>query len=200
MNRTLLHAAAASALALGLGGCAAFGGDAGWTTLVDGARGLENFDRVGPEADWAAVDGAIQATRGGKDPSYLVSRQSYRDFEMRVEFWASDDANSGVFMRCRDPKAIGDESCYEANVFDQRPDQTHATGAIVKVAAVAQPAPRAGGKWNTFELKAQGTRLVVVLNGQKTVDVNDPKLAAGPFALQWGRGTVKFRKVQIRPL
>lgn len=176
MNRTLLHAAAASALALGLGGCAAFGGDAGWTTLVDGARGLENFDRVGPEADWAAVDGAIQATRGGKDPSYLVPRQSYRDFEMRVEFWASDDANSGVFMRCRDPKAIGDETCYEANVFDQRPE------------------------WNTFELKAQGTRLVVVLNGQKTVDVNDPKRDAGPFALQWGRGTVKFRKVQIRPL
>jgi hypothetical protein len=129
-----------------------------------------------------------------------VSRQSYRDFEMRVEFWASDDANSGVFMRCRDPKAIGDETCYEANVFDQRPDQTHATGAIVKVAAVAQPAPRAGGTWNTFELKAQDTRLVVLLNSQNSVDVNDPKLDAGPFALHWGRGTVKFRKVQIRLL
>jgi len=71
---------------------------------------------------------------------------------------------------------------------------------LLQAAAVAQPAPRAGGKWNTFELRAQGTRLVVVLNGQKTVDVNDPKLDAGPFALQWGRGTVKFRKVQIRPL
>ena len=39
-----------------------------------------------------------------------------------------------------------------------------------------------------------------VLNGTKTVDVEDPKLAAGPFALQWGRGTIKFRKVEIKPL
>jgi hypothetical protein len=40
----------------------------------------------------------------------------------------------------------------------------------------------------------------VVLNGQQTVDVEDSKLVSGPFALQWGRGLIKFRKVQIRPL
>ena len=38
------------------------------------------------------------------------------------------------------------------------------------------------------------------LNGQKTVDTRDAKFAAGPFALQWGRGTIKFRKVEIRPI
>ena len=41
---------------------------------------------------------------------------------------------------------------------------------------------------------------VVVLNGRKTVDTHDAKLASGPFALQWGRGTVKFRKVEVKPL
>jgi hypothetical protein len=46
----------------------------------------------------------------------------------------------------------------------------------------------------------KGSHLVVVLNGQKTVDVQDSKLASGPIALQWGRGTIKFRKVQVRPL
>ena len=45
-----------------------------------------------------------------------------------------------------------------------------------------------------------GTRLVLVLNGVKTVEVDDGKLASGPIALQWGRGTIKFRKVEIRPL
>jgi hypothetical protein len=60
--------------------------------------------------------------------------------------------------------------------------------------------PKAGGKWNTYEITAQGPRLVLILNGQKTVDVQDSKLASGPFALQWGRGTIKFRKVEIRPL
>lgn len=119
---------------------------------------------------------------------------------MRVEFRASDAAHSGILMRCQNPAQITDESCYEANIFDQRPDQTFATGAIVKVAPVAQPAPRAGGKWNTFDLIVRGPRLIVVLNGQTTVDVTDSRFASGPVALQWGRGTVKFRSVRIRPI
>ena len=182
-----------------LAGCATRGAGDGWITLVDGTKGLENFNRVG-EANWAGTDGAIQATEGGKTPAYLVSRNAYRDFMMRVEFWASDDANSGIFMRCQDAAKITDESCYEANIFDQRPDPTYATGAIVKVAPVAQPAPKAGGKWNTYDITMRGPHLVVLLNGQKTVDIQDSKFASGPFALQWGRGTIKFRKVQIKPL
>jgi hypothetical protein len=39
-----------------------------------------------------------------------------------------------------------------------------------------------------------------VLNGQKTADVQDTKHLSGPFALQYGAGVVKFRKVQIKPL
>ena len=189
---------AAAAIASTLAGCAALGiGD--WTPLVDGTRGMENFNRVG-DANWMATDGAIQAVSGGKDPGYLVTRKAYGDFVLRAEFWASDDANSGIFLRCQNPLQITDESCYEANIFDQRPDPTYATGAIVKVAPVAQPFARAGGKWNTFELTARGDHLVVMFNGVKTVDVRDRKFASGPIALQWGRGAIKVRKVEIKPL
>ena len=188
----------AVALVAALTSCASMGGGDGWVTLVDGTKGLDNFNRVG-EANWTATDGAIQATQGGKEAAYLVSKSSYRDFMMRVEFWASDDANSGVFMRCQDPAKITDETCYEANIFDQRPDPTYGTGAIVKVAKVS-PMPKAGGKWNTYEITLRGASLVVVLNGTKTVDIQDSKLASGPFALQWGRGTIKFRTVEIKPI
>jgi len=191
----LLATIAATAL---LAGCGTMGSSPGWTTLVDAGKGMDNFTRVG-DADWTVIDGALQATQGGKDPAYLVSKQSYTNFEMRVEFWASDDANSGVFMRCQDRNTITDENCYEANIFDQRPDPTYGTGAIVKVAAVS-PMPKAGGKWNTYEITVRGTQLTLVLNGVKTVDVQNSKLASGPFALQWGRGTIKFRKVQIRAI
>jgi hypothetical protein len=190
---------AAISLIATLSGCSTGGGAAAWTTLVDGTRGLDNFNRVG-EANWSATDGAIQASQGGKDPAYLVSKNSYKDFLLRAEFWAGDDANSGVFLRCQDPSRITDENCYEANIFDQRPDPTYGTGAIVKIAKAADPMPKAGGKWNTYEISARGTRLVLVLNGVKTVDVEDSKLASGPIALQWGRGTIKFRKVEIKPL
>lgn len=171
----------------------------GWTTLIDGNKGLENFDRIG-NSNWRAEDGAIVADRNpDKTPSYLVTRTPYSNFVIRAEFWASHDANSGIFSRCKDPKAVGDETCYEANIFDQRPDPTYGTGAIVKIAKVV-PMPKAGGKWNTYEVTMDGTHLTVVLNGQKTVDIQDSKLASGPVALQHGTGTIKWRKVEIRPL
>ena len=195
MVRSSLLAAAA---AVALGGCATQGAG-GWTTLVNGTNGLDNFNRVG-DADWRGTDGAIQATQGGKDPAYLVTKSTYRDFMIRAEFWSSDNANSGIFFRCQDPSKITDENCYEANIFDQRPDPSYGTGAIVKVAKAPDPMPKAGGRWNTYEITAQGNRLVLVLNGVKTVDVQDAKLASGPVALQWGRGTIRFRKVEIRPL
>ena len=195
--KAITSATAVLACAAVLAGCAS-GSLGGWKPLVDGTRGLENFNRVG-EANWSAADGAIQASAGGKDPAYLVTRESYKDFMLRVEFWSSDDANSGIFMRCQNPAVITDETCYEANIFDQRPDPTYGTGAIVKVAKV-DPMPKAGGKWNTYEISVRGTRLSVVLNGVKTVEVDDAKLASGPIALQWGRGTIRFRKVEIRTL
>ena len=184
--------------AAALGGCAQLG-LGGWDTLIDGTKGMDNFNIVG-QADWAAVDGAIQATKGGTASSYLVTKKAYKDFAIRVEFWASDDANSGVYFRCQNPAQITDENCYEANVFDRRPDPTYGTGAITKLAKAPNPMPKAGGKWNIYEITAQGNRLVLVLNGVKTVDIEDSKLASGPIALQWGAGTIKFRKVEIRPL
>jgi len=134
-----------------------------------------------------------------KGGGFLVSKNSYQDFVIRVEFWVSDDANSGIYMRCADPKNITDKSCYEANIYDQRPDPSFGTGAIMHIATVS-PMPKAGGKWNTYEITAKGPRLTVMLNGIQTVDVQDSKFASGPIALQWGRGVVKFRKVQIKPL
>ena len=199
MARFPFAATAAAALATTLIGCASGGGTGGWTTLVDGAKGMDNFVPVG-EANWSAIDGAIQATQGGKESAYLVSKATYKDFVMRVEFWASDDANSGVFLRCQNPNQITDENCYEANIFDQRPDPTFATGAIVKVAKFKGDMIKAGGKWNTYDITAKGNRLVLMLNGVTTVDVEDSKLASGPIALQWGRGVIKFRKVEVRAL
>jgi len=187
------------AIGLALSGCGMLPGqgDAGWITLLDGPKGLDNWDRVG-DANWRVVDGLVQADTG-KGGSFLVSKSSYKDFMIRVEFWASHDANSGIYMRCADRNKITDKSCYEANIFDQRPDPSYGTGAIVHIATVS-PMPKAGGQWNTYEITAKGPRLTVVLNGARTVDVEHSQFASGPIALQWGRGVIKFRKVQINPL
>jgi hypothetical protein len=174
-------------------------GDDGWVTLMD-QTGKGEWGEVG-KANWTFKDGLLTADKlDGKDPAYLVSKNSYKDFQIYAEFWVDDEANSGIFLRCDQPDKIDAKICYEVNIFDKRPDPTYGTGAIVDTAKV-DPMPKAGGKWNTYEITAQGPHLTIVLNGQKTADVQDSKhLNAGPIALQYGSGVVKFRKVQIKPL
>ena len=172
--------------------------DDGWVTLIDGTEGMENFNVVG-NANWMAKNNAIQATEGS-GTSFLVTKESYSNFSLRVEFWASDDANSGIYMRCADANQITDRTCYEANVYDQRPDPSFGTGAIVHIAPVDEPRPLAGDKWNVYVITLDGNHLVVELNNEKTVDVRDDLLASGPIGLQWARGALRFRKVMIKEL
>ena len=171
----------------------------GWVTLVDGTK-MGDWDKVA-DANWTMKDGALVADKltTGKDPAYLVSKKSYKDFQIKAEFWTDEDANSGIFIRCKTAKVIDSKECYEVNIFDKRPDPTYGTGAIVDVAKV-NPMPKAAGKWNTYEITAKGPKMTVILNGEKTADVEDGKLASGPIALQYGSGVVKFRKVQIKEL
>jgi hypothetical protein len=203
MKRLLVAAAA-----LALAACSSMPGwmpGGGWTTLIDGDKGMENFNVVG-DANWRAEGGAIVADRA-KTAGYLVTKESYKDFQIRAEFWAETNTNSGIFMRAQDPRKIGAANSYEVNIYDQRGGQEYSTAAIVDFAKIPVPAPyKAAGKWNTFEITAKGDQLTVVFNGTKTVDVRNAKFAQGPFALQFGNhgkapgGAIKWRKVQVKPL
>ena len=173
----------------------------GWVTLFDG-KSLDHWTPIG-DANWRIADGAVVADQG---EGYLVSKDTYTNFEIRAEFWTSDDANSGIFIRCEDPKSITGKTAYEVNIFDQRPDPSYATGAIVGVAKSATVV-KAGGKWNTYDIVARGDHFTVTINGVKTVeDGMDAAHKSGHIALQHGKGVtdakgvVKFRKVEIRKL
>jgi hypothetical protein len=165
---------------------------AAWVTLFDGTS-LDNWSRVG-DANWELRDGAVVADAG---TGFLLSRDVYSDFDLDLEFFVSADANSGVFLRCANPAEIGAATCYEVNIFDQRPDPAYRTGAIVDVAK-PNVMLETGGKWNHYAISARDKHLTVLLNGQTTVDVQNDKFAAGPVALQYGAGQVMFRNVRIR--
>ena len=184
-------------LALALGACSSMSSGPGWVVLFDGSN-LDNWNAIG-NANWRIADGAVIADSGDKRQGYLVSKSSYADFQVRAEFWVDDEANSGVFLRCGDPKSVGAKNAYEVNIFDKRPDPSYGTGAIVYVAK-ASTVLKAGGKWNTYEITAKGPHLTIVLNGVKTAEIDDSQHASGPIALQYGAGVVKFRRVEIKPL
>jgi hypothetical protein len=157
---------------------------------------LKAWNVVG-NANWTVMDDVVQADTG---TGFLVTPMAYGDFQMSVDIWVNEEANSGVFIRCSDPKTITATNAYEVNIFDKRPDPAYRTGAIVNVAKPLAMVD-AGGKWNTLEITAKGPKMTVVLNGVTTVrDAEDTKFARGPIALQYGAGLVKFRNVRIRAL
>jgi len=198
INRRNVITAGVAAVTTQLFGCSSLG-SAGWVTLVDGPH-MSNFDGWTPvgKGNWTLVDGTLQG-KGG-EMGFLVSKDSYTDFELRAEFWADEECNSGLFLRCQDRSNVGATNAYEVNVYDKRSDPTYGTGAIVGVAKVAQPMPKAANRWNVFEVIARGDQLVVVLNGQQTVDVRDNKFKSGPLALQSAGGTVRFKSVKIKSI
>ena len=205
MKRLSVIAMGLLVVAVTVFGCATYPASQGWVTLIDGDKGLENWNRIG-DANWRAGSGGIMADKG--KGGMLVSKNSYKDFEIRAEFWAETNTNSGIFIRCSDPRKISSVNCYEVNIWDIRPNPTYATGAIVDLASVPVPIVyKAGGKWNTYVIYAKGSEMTVSLNGVVTVHTQDSKHASGPFALQYGAGVkgatggpIKWRKVQIKPL
>jgi 3-keto-disaccharide hydrolase len=185
--------------------CATVDGWMGWTTLIDGEKGMDNFNKLGA-ANWRAEGGAIIADKS-PDNSYLVTKNSYKDFVIRAEFWADKNTNSGIFIRAQNARKIGADNAYEVNIYDARPGQEYSTGGIVNFAKVPVPAPyKAVGRWNTFEITAKGSTITVVFNGQKTVEMTGAKWLEGPFALQFGNHgkapghVIKWRKVQVKAL
>jgi hypothetical protein len=167
----------------------------GWITLFDGQE-LDHWNQIG-DANWQLIDGIVQAYKGN---GFLVSKESYTDFEIKAEFWVDSKANSGVFIRCTDPTKVTSTNAYEVNIYDERPDPSYGTGAIVNVAKV-DPMPKAADKWNSYDIIAQGPKFTVTLNGQRTVDgAEDDKHASGHIALQYAAGFVKFRLVKVKPL
>lgn len=189
-----------------LAGCSVSRGpESGWIAVIDGEKGLENFDRIG-DANWRAEGGTVMADRG--KGGHLVTKASYRDFEIYAEFWAETSTNSGIFIRATDRNKVGSANSYEVNIYDLRPGPEYATASIVGFTKVPVPTVyKAGGRWNTLEIRARGNEIVVRFNGQETARLTDGKFREGPFTLQFANGPkdapggpIRWRKVLVRPL
>ena len=201
IKRVIAIVAASLVVTLTVFGCAQYSPSEGWVTLIDGNTGLDNFNRLGG-ANWHAADGAIQADRSTtKGSSVLVSKRTFKDFEVYAEFWADEDTNSGLYIRCTKPDHVSSASAYEAQIWDKNPNPSSSTGALLPVATVpVPPIYKTGGRWNTYEIYAKGPQITVKLNGVVTVHVQDSKYPSGAIGLQQNAGLIKWRKVLVREL
>jgi hypothetical protein len=201
MKRKFAGAAGLLLIALLGFGCAHQSSSRGWVTLIDGNAGMENWNPTGSAANWSAADGAIQADKStGKGSSVLVSKKSFKDFELYTEFWAADDTNSGIYIRIMNPTDVSTSTgAYEVQIWDKNPNRAYSTGSLVNVAAV-DPIYKAGGRWNTYEIYAKGDEITVKLNGVVTVSARDGRFPEGRIGIQYNGGPIKVRKLSVREL
>lgn len=203
MKNKLARALAILAVAFTVG-CSSAPTSQGWTALIDGASGMDNWTQSGSTANWRGEDGAILADKvtAGTGASVLITKKNYRDLELYAEFWASDNTNSGIYVRAPDPKMVNTASgAYEIQIWDKNPVAMYATGSLVNVAA-ANATYKAGGRWNTVEIYVKGTEITVKMNGVVTSSTPYAKTHEGRIGLQFNgnTGPIKFRKLLVREL
>jgi hypothetical protein len=141
---------------------------------------------------WEVVDGLLTAC--GAPAGYLNSDQSYKNFVLSLEFRTSETANSGVFVRS--PKETGG---YEVQIWKQQP-AGYNTGSIVGTAKTARDYTFKANEWNHLQVTADGDHIVVVLNGETTLDIRDATFGEGNIRLQYQQFPIAFRNVKLRSL
>jgi len=174
---------------------------AGWTLLFDG-RSLAGWQTT-EQAVWSVEDGMIISR--GKAPGNLRTIATYQNFELKADFWADDTMNSGIFVRCpSDPNAsLSSKVCYEVNIYD--PHASWPTGSVNEVQTTLPERIQTAGKWNSYEITLEGSRIVIKLNGKTTVDARNDLFTSGTIALQANGpgsagGAIRFRNIRIRPI
>ncbi len=166
----------------------------GWLLLFDGET-LFGWQPAG-QADWTVEQGTIKVTSG--DICLLRTTSQYSDYLLKVDFRAPEATNSGVFLRTPPQPRNPANDCYELNIAPL--DNPFPTGSFVqrqKVnAAAATP-----DTWHTYEVRAEGSRFQIMLDGQLILDYTDPTpLGFGYIGLQHNSGPVEFRNVKLKPL
>ena len=179
-------------------------------SLFDG-KSLEHWVIMGKPEGWKTENGVIHSD-GGKGGNWLRSKKLYENFLLRLEWRVSAGGNSGVFIRCAED-GNSFETGIECQISNEQPprDPLHCTGSLYGFVA-ADPRPQeTPDVWHTYEIVCKNTRIIVRVDGYKTVDIDQDQVPAikqkplkGYIGLQDSHTEegkwVEFRNIKIREL
>lgn len=166
-----------------------------WNVLFseDGDDWVANGD-----AEWKFVNGELVGSLDN-GAGFVMTKNSYANFILELEFKPDSTINSGIFIRCKE-NAISNVDCYEINIWDLHPNQDSRTGAVVTRAKPLKKIETLN-KWNTYKIKNYKDHLQVWINDVKLIDIKDNDLTEGPIALQAAEsGKILFRNVLLTHL
>ena len=176
-----------------------------WKPLWNG-KDLDGWERLGP-GNWKIEDGQLHGTQVKEVTSHsvLLTANRFRDFAVRCQFKVNQ-GDSGFYFRA--------EKSYDAlfvhGFQSEIENNLEEVSGLYETAGrgwVQSPDPEVvakhfkNGDWNDLSIVANGRRVVVHLNGYKTVErMNDPGREEGHIGLQMHGGQdmdVLFREIEM---
>ena len=168
--------------------------EAGWTLLFDG-EDLSAWTGMGrdsiPEGHWQIEDGTLRKVESEEVPRAadgqpleggdIMTEETYRNFELKLEWKASEGGNSGIKYNVSDSLSRAHEPRYAALGFEyqllddkRHPDNqepSHRASALYDLIPAGEAkALRPVGEWNEARVVFDGPRGEHWLNGQKVLE------------------------------
>jgi hypothetical protein len=192
----------------------------GWILLFDG-KTLDKWNVTPALAKvWKVSDGAIKADLSDAGGT-MLTKDTFDNFVLRVEFRAHPDINSGIILRSPPPRAAapagekpapapGGGPGYELQIRDRNPGNYSSgdflTGSVVNVSKAPHDVKIIPNQWNTIEATVNGDHFVVMFNGKKVADGRDARRASGHIGLQLAHpedvrhAMLEFRSIKVKRL
>jgi hypothetical protein len=210
---------------------------AGWELLFNGNNfdGWRQCNGNAMPANWTIEDNSMKVFLGeGKQPGQgangdiLFGNKKYKNFELSIDWKASEMANSGIFYYV---KEVPGKPIYyaapEIQVLDNEKAadnkiDTHLAGSLYDMIAADPKTVNPAGKWNTCVIKVNDGKASISMNGKEVVTythwtpewdqlVQNSKFKTFPgftegiskegyIGLQDHGYTVWFRNIKIREL
>src|SRR5665213_918576 len=190
----------------------------GFISLFNG-KNLDGW--TGNKAGYQVENGAIVVNPGSGSGGNLYTEKEFDNFVMRFQFKLTPGANNGIGIRAPlegDAAYVGMEIQVLDNTADEykdlHPYQYH--GSVYGVIPAKRGYLKPVGQWNKEEIRADGTKIKVTLNGNVIVDGDiAPSIANGTMDHKphpglrnkkghigfLGHGSVVyFRDIQVEPL
>jgi hypothetical protein len=198
--------------------------EAGWMLLFDGKTtdGWRNYQSDDLNDGWQAIDGELRRVGRSGD---IVTRKTYRNFELELEWKVLPGGNSGVFFRAGEDDPYIFLSAPEVQILD---DERHPDGKRELTSAGSNyglhGTPRGivnpAGEWNSIRLLVAGDDVTQWLNGTEICSYrigsddwlarlknskfadwpNYGRLPSGHIGLQDHGDPVFFRNIKIREI
>jgi len=150
----------------------------GWVNLLEGERATQWKNVADSKEIFELKDGELHIFGVTLTPLRYATfiGEKFTDFELHVEFKVAKGANSGLFLRAQpnDPVHRG----FEVQVLEDFGDtpSKNSCGSVYDVVTPMYNLSKPAGEWNSYDIKVQGTQVVIVMNGWKVIDTDFAKM------------------------